>query len=230
MQLTGEPFDLEELVRLFDQPSIRVLEQQGAFVLESAEFQRCTSAAEVRQRAQEIIVSINGAARLALPQFRSATLGAVVEQTHHGRSVHAAIVGSVTVRAKVNAVLVHTGSSAAGPRAPVETNAWIALAIRDEPVRRLLRLVSEQGSTWQGLYKMMEIVQSTGGDALLVRCGISGNELKRFSQTANSMHAVGDQARHAKESMPAPRRPMSLDEASRLITRWSRAWITNRSI
>jgi hypothetical protein len=228
VQLSGEPIDLEELPRLFDQAPARVREDQGGYVLESEAFESLPTATEVRERAAAILPMINGAARLHYSGFHPAALGAVFECTATGRSV-SVFPGSAEIRIKASAVLVKTAGTAPLPPPPATSNKWLARALTDEPIRHVLTLLGKQPCSWHDLYKLMEVLQANGGDELLDATGISRNQLNRFTQTANSVHAIGDDARHAQDSIPAPKKPMSLSDARQLIYRWARAWLTSRS-
>ena len=54
---------------------------------------------------------------------------------------------------------------------------------------------------------------------------VSKAELKRFKRTANSVGAVGDEARHGKENTEPPPNPMALREAESLILKLVRDWL-----
>ena len=227
VQLTGEHFDLEELPKLFDHPLCSVLEAGGTFFLQSTEFESCQSAGPVREKAISLVASMNGAALLAIGNFRPVGVGGVHEETVGGRSITVFATDAIELRSKVGAVIVGSNQSTAPPRQPAATSDWMRLSTTKPAVQRVLRLLSTRAPSWSDLYKTMEILEANGGHGLLPQLGISKRELSRFTQTANSMHAIGDHARHAKESLPAPTKPMSLHEASKLIVRWVRAWLAS---
>ena len=52
--------------------------------------------------------------------------------------------------------------------------------------------------------------------------------IDRFTQTANSAAAVGDDARHAHGRIPAPSKAMQLEEARELIRRLVQSWLGAR--
>ncbi len=228
VQLSGQRIDLEELPRLFDQPAARVTDSPDGFILESESFEQLGSAREVREHASTLLPIINGAARLSYSAYRPAVLGGVYERTPSGRNVNV-FPEPGEFRIKGGAVLVTASGSAPTLPPPAESNRWLTMAAADATARQVLSLLSKDPCTWVELYKVMEVLEAHDGMPLASSLGISNNELSRFSQTANSVHAIGDDARHAKNSIPAPKKPMTLPEAKRLIFNWARAWLTQRA-
>jgi len=58
---------------------------------------------------------------------------------------------------------------------------------------------------------------------------VTNDKLERFTHTADSVGAVGDDARHGRERTQPPPRPLSLSAARDLIDRLLRSWLTWKS-
>jgi hypothetical protein len=228
--LQGERFDLEELPKLFTDPVGHVIEDADGFYLEASQFEGLEDAVKVTAAANRILDVINGAARLVFSSFQPVGVAAVVEPTTGDRHISVAINEGLRIRSKVGAVIVHAdGTPTPPPTQPIVSNDWLRLALDDEAVAQVLRLLGKKQVTWFDLYKLMELLEARGGRSVLAAAMISKNELGRFTQTANSMGALGDLARHARPSIPAPKHPMRLSEASVMLHKWARAWLANRS-
>jgi len=72
-------------------------------------------------------------------------------------------------------------------------------------------------NNWDNLYKIFEVIQSEVGSVIVQDGWAKQNEQDRFTQTANSEIALGDDARHGHSRIEPPSNPMTLDEAKSLI-------------
>jgi hypothetical protein len=81
--------------------------------------------------------------------------------------------------------------------------------------------------TWFDLWKAFEVMRDAcgGEDALAANGGTTQADIVRFRRTANSYHAVGDEARHARLSQRPPPDPMNLDEADEFVRRLVARWV-----
>jgi len=104
---------------------------------------------------------------------------------------------------------------------------WLAKAIRNPVAVRVLRLRNTDDLSWSDLYRLYEVIEhDVGGATAIERAGwSSGALLERFTRSANSLHAAGDQARHGVERTDPPRNPLTLSEARELIDKLLRAWL-----
>jgi len=230
VQLTGDAFDLEELPGLFAEPEASVSHAEGRFELTSVLFEQLADADQVRRRAMELVQHLNGSARLVFGHFKAVSVGAVQEEGPGGRAISVMLEEGLELRARASAVVVAQGRAQQppSPPPPAITNNWVKLALRDGTAARVLRLLGAPKCSWHDLYKIMEILESHEGNNLLDALGIAENKISCFAQTANSMAAIGDEARHAKASIPPPATPMDISEARQLIHRWAREWLTTR--
>lgn len=108
------------------------------------------------------------------------------------------------------------------------------LAENDPDVARALRLVElmlqgDDEIDWAAGYSVLEIVEQHA-----FRNGASGrdlgwwtrNELDRFTQTANSLEAVGLRSRHPGRRHAAPKKPLPANEGSWFVRRVVARWLT----
>ncbi|MGH2660134.1 MAG: hypothetical protein ACRDHS_10835 [Actinomycetota bacterium] len=226
VELTGERFDLEELPSLFTSPDFRVLDEEGAFYLESSVLDVLEESGAVSHEAERILPILNGAAKLKISNYRNVELGSgIVEIDATGRRRHQVIrVGAAETRAKAFPVTVRLGGVEPVPPAPGTraTDKWVELAAQDSDVAEALATLGSRPHDWFNLYKVFEIIQS--------RADFKGNgwasdkEVSRFTWTANHPEAGGDEARHARLSQKPPARPMTLGEGdafvAQLLTEW----------
>lgn len=227
VEITGHPFDLEELSGWFTDPNFRVVEDGSTFFLEAAELERQVGSADVHAAAQPLVKRMKGIAKLRSSSFRDVELSAGIreldEQGEQRRHVVLAV-ATVEARAKVNAVLVKVGDSEPAPPSPgsQQTDAWMRAASGDPDAQEAVDLWSGTHD-WSRLYKVYEIVRAR---ADIIRAGwASRAELTLFKRTANHEEAAGSDARHARSRQPPPPSPMQLHEAEALLERILSSWI-----
>jgi len=107
--------------------------------------------------------------------------------------------------------------------------AWAALAARDEAVARALRSFAAPVTSFS-LWNVYEVIrEDAGGKAGLVSKALAtDDETERF-RSVHYPSALGEKARHAVEpDRPAPRDPMSLDEAQAFVTRLLKQWLDSK--
>jgi hypothetical protein len=80
---------------------------------------------------------------------------------------------------------------------------------------------------WVSLYKAYEIVrENVRGDREIIDRGwLTEKTRKRFTQTAQSREALGDQARHASHKYKPPKQPLLVREAKAMIGSLLQKWI-----
>ena len=104
------------------------------------------------------------------------------------------------------------------------------LADGDSIVARVLRLVDlmlvgDEDIDWSAAYAALETIEADAGDAR--RDWYSTAQRRRFTGTANSVEAVGDQSRHGRHH-DAPGDPMSPSQASWFIRGITARWLAWR--
>src|SRR5699024_4338714 len=107
--------------------------------------------------------------------------------------------------------------------------AWVELGINDEAVAKVLRLLTNS-LDWVGLYRIYEVIESDIGglDALVSTGWATKARVKLFKHTSNSPGAIGDDARHGKESSQPPSQPMHLHEARNLVESLINPWLKSK--
>lgn len=133
VELTGHQFDLEDLPRWFTAPELRVVEQDGHFLLEAEQFDDLHESAAVHAAARELLPRINGVAKLKNGSFRDVAVGAaVLELDEEGleRQHTVVLAGTVEARAKASGVLVKVGEDEPSAPAPgsLDTDQWLRAA------------------------------------------------------------------------------------------------------
>jgi hypothetical protein len=116
--------------------------------------------------------------------------------------------------------------SSSPPCPPSPVALLVNLGQHNETVEKVLRLAGKEVQDWTNIYRIFEIIQDETGSA--VNQWQSKPTITRFTRTANSVAAVGDEARHGiqhgiQKDEP-PEEPMTLAEAqvfiSSLISKW----------
>jgi hypothetical protein len=102
----------------------------------------------------------------------------------------------------------------------------LAYMIDDPELSRVLRLYSLQPLDWVNMYRIYESIRATDRP-LLQRC-VSAGDQSRFTHTANSPAAAGDNARHGRLSGTPPSNPMSENDARSMIAKLVEAYCRKR--
>jgi hypothetical protein len=105
------------------------------------------------------------------------------------------------------------------------------LAMRDDAVKNVFRLLADADFSWVNLYRVYEIVRADlGGEKELVSKGWANKKtLSLFTHTANSFSAIGGEARHAAEQNDPPPHPMTHGAAKALVTLLVHEWLNEKS-
>jgi len=95
-------------------------------------------------------------------------------------------------------------------------------------VRQALNYWVSDHRSWINLYKILEVIESDVGGDIYANNWVSKSAVNRFSQTANSYGAIGNEARHANNIVPSPINPMKIKEACNLIKALLENWIDSK--
>lgn len=233
IRLRGDHFDLQDLEReLGGGSSVRVFRRDEYYYLEVLH-ETFETAQQIYDYAENVLVpAINGIMRVRYPDFRNVEVDAISEEKEDGRinhyifgrasiKVRARCRASVTVVKANGTVICDTPESLAAER-----ERWLQVLLKDKRCLEAFRLYAAKPYDWVTLYKIYEIVESDGAP---ITNWVSEKQVKRFTHTANSPEAVGlENARHGKH-IPPPPKPMSIQEATRLIGIILERWVDEKS-
>ncbi len=233
VEITGDGFDLEELSKSLNSPDLCITQKGEIFILKSTDFNILKDANEVRTRASEILSLINGATRLVIGKQKPLAMGSVVEVGDDGKRklfdwVEVAAYGRYSVSTtivKANGTVQEQEIRQADP-----IQDWIAIARHDTNVATVLRLFNKN-LDWVNLYRIYEVIESDIGgiNNIIKEEWTTKKTIERFTRTANSPDAIGDQARHGNGGrITPPKDPMTLPEAKSLIETLFHQWLRSK--
>jgi len=229
VELIGHRFDLEELKGFLDGGPYAITEEEGQFFLSSDRFNEIESAGAVRSAAQNLIGTLNGLARIRSAEFRNVSVGDVKSEDSTGRrTFHAFVSDAITVRGRATARVVFRNGHSAAPQEGGELNLWLGVADADPRVRQALDYLNGPETTWNDLYRAVEVVESDVGGIITEAGWASRTALSRFKRTANSHAALGPDARHGTDDTEPPPKPMTFTEAFELVRNIHRQWLDYR--
>ena len=239
VQIQGCLSDLDHLARHFASGDMRVSrdERDDSYLYQSDAFGGCTTSEEVLQIAGSEFAVLSGVLKFGRGSRELLRAGTVYKWHSDGsRDVFVHVHDSIQVRVEMGEITVSVtdaeGNVIIRPSPPPRTVSISALAVRDEAVKKVMRLIAAlDANTWVGLYRMHEVIEAdVGGERLLQKTGWgSSKDLKRFKHSANSVSVAGDKARHGKEHEQPPTNPMSIDEAVAYVNYVLHAWLAAKS-
>jgi hypothetical protein len=230
VQLTGDTFDLKDLPKWFTNPDLRVVEESDGYYLRSDRFEAYEKAGQVRALAQDMLERLVGAAKLERSNFRPIKQGSIVRKDDDGRmDRHVFLEGVINGVSKVSVKKLGSDGTEETPQAP-RPGIWAAIAEYDEKVHQALRFWAKDPDDWGNLFKIWEVIESDLGSDIFRHGWASKKEVERFTHTANSPEALGDEARHAKKRGQPPAKPMTIGEAKQLINGLLVKWIETKTL
>lgn len=169
---------------------------------------------------------MNGAARVEHTNARAVHITTVVRVAADGSlSPHYAnLRANIGGRSRVRASLT-TAAEQDTRAARTLTERAVALGMQNADVERALRIFGRDDADYRDLYHVLEIAKAAVGSSLYADGTVTKAEVGRFEHTANSVHALGDQARHGHETTQPPSEPTSLSDAQELVARALRVWL-----
>lgn len=234
VQLAGDSADLSALQQSLTGRDVCISHDGQNYVLTSDEFNDSDNAKQIHEKATRIVELLNGAKCLALDASESIRVGNAIRYRSNGtREVHMFAEPAV-IRLRFSAV-TFTVTRADGtveesnPGDPV--GSWMTLAMSDDSIANVFRILSLGTLDWVNLYRVLEIVENDVGGLDLIELNgwATKNSMKLFKHTANSPGAVGLEARHGSLPNQPPANPMTVSEAKSLINSIIRAWLRTKS-
>ena len=233
VEVNGDLAELSALAQALTGVDVTIAQDGQSYVLMSSAFDPGLCAEAVREKARDIADELTGAARLALGATSHFQVGSVYRIRDDGtRDIHvfpepAALhlrgFAPTVVIARANGMVEESH-----PADPVKQ--WLLLARNDKPIELVLKIFASGDEGWSNLYKVLEIVlkDCNGLPAAASAGWATKKSMKLFMQTANSLEAVGLDARHGVQDSQPPKNPMSLSEARSLIRAIVHAWLRSK--
>lgn len=233
VHLVGDSADLRMLADALREPSFSISQEDGEFVLTSSEFASITSADEVRARANELVTSLSGLARLMLRSHGPISVGELIVDPKGRRHFELqAETGAYRVEGYPASLTIQRTDGTLETDTPLHpVRECVFVAGNDPAVTKALRLRNGDDLTWGDLYRLYEVVEAdVGGLSKIAELGWTRQtQVKRFKRTANSEATAGDEARHGSETSQPPQDPMKLPEARELVDRLLKHWLRSKA-
>ena len=232
IQLVGDDFDLKELEKSFSNSSnYSITKENDGYYLSSSEFDSCKEIEEIKNKLRNILDVLNGAKILAIGGNKPLECGSIVKEKSNGtREIFVELSDTFTLRDSVSIIMKDSAGKIIDEVHPAdEVPKWLTYGLRDEKLKRALRIYGKERHTWVGLYKIYEIVEDALGEMqnLIEQGWASKSSIRRFKHTANSPDVIGDGARHGKQITNGPKKPMSISEARSLIETLLIRWLNS---
>jgi len=232
IQLVGDDFDLKELEKSFSNSSnYSITKEKDGYYFSSSEFDSCQTKEEIKNKLRDILDVLNGAKMLAIGGNKPLECGSIVKEKSDGtRDIFIELSDNVTLRDSLSIIIKDSEGKIIDEVHPAdEVPKWLTYGLRDEKLKRALRIYGKERHTWVGLYKVYEIIEDAfGGMQNIIEQGwASKSSIKRFKHTANSPDVIGDEARHGKQVTTGPKKPMSISEARSLIETLLIRWLNS---
>lgn len=227
-RLEGETVDLEALARVLgDRSRVQVRQFDGRYYMTMAEFDQLSESGDVETRAGEVLRIVNGSARVEYGDNRGVRVDAAAKVQPNGQIQHFVhLSAALHLRARVATTLTVNGESAAAAREPTIAERAVETALNDPQAERALRIFGRDDVDYRDLYHVFEIAEAAIGGGIYSDGTVTAAEVRRFKHTANSVHALGDQARHGHEATQPPSQPTSFAEGQALVGRVLRVWLS----
>ena len=203
----------------FDPFVEEVCDERGNYLaLRSTSFRGLATSQEVHDVAKQLFRTLN----VLMSKSADAdpiTNGAVVDFGSGGQPARHHFLEAEGIAIRIRTGMVELiakdaqGSVIAAPPAPSRVQLWMRAAAADANIGSALRYL-EGKPGWFELYKAYEALRK------MPNGGISPDEIKRFTQTANA-----GERHHPNNKYKPHKRPMEPSEARALITHWVEASI-----
>lgn len=224
--LSGDKEDLYELSKSLNTRDLTVFKDENQYYLQSSLISSVDEYKDVSEKVKELIDLINGATKLALGTRNTISVSDIYILKDDGGRIlfgSAELSASMRVRASYQIIRADGTIELCNPADSIPN--WLELSQKNELIHKVIKLISYSSDSWVGLYKIFEVIDKDS----IIRSfsSVSSENLKRFTQTANSYKAVGMEARHALDFEP-PKKPMNITEARSLIYVIVNEWLRQK--
>lgn len=220
-RLAGERLDLDAFVALHLQ-GIEVRHLDGRYYLRAEAFADVGESSDVERVAEEIVGVLNGSARIEHGNSREVRVDTATRVHEDGRIENFVnLAATITSRSRLTATL----TTAREPQVTQTIAARVATnAMQDNDRARAVTIFGRDALDWRDLFYVFEVAEAALGSALYDGT-VSRAEIRRFTHTAQSPSALGEEARHGHERTEPPANPMPFDEARSLVGRILKLWL-----
>jgi hypothetical protein len=221
VQIAGDEAALHHLALHTAGRDPEIAQHPQGFWLRSRRFDSLIEPWDVHAEAERMTAAISGFARLELGSPVSLRAGNI-ERVDGTGAVHSHLMAEgfqVNIRMGFMTPTV-THADGTVEILPSGRERQVEALFAEPDMEKAMRLRDLADPQWGDLYKIYELIRDmAGGKSELVRRGWAPSEkfVERFTRTANSATAAGDQARHGVETAQPPADPMKLEEGRAFI-------------
>jgi hypothetical protein len=206
-----------------------VIRATNGFQLQATAFKNLHDAHDVRSKAEEIVTTLSGIARLELGSANRLQVGSVQRINPDGMmDWFFSLGGSIRPTGNLSMKHIRQDGSVVYHRAGGRGAGWLTSALADPDAAKALRLRDGAAALdWSELYKIFEIIRESAGQEskMEARNWTNKAEIVRFRRTAQSPAVAGDGARHGVQKQAPPPDPMTPQEGRLFIDGLLASWL-----
>lgn len=225
--LTGDQPDLQALVDQWAVGDVRVVADGDRFYLTAPEIDNPPNGKTCHDVAKQVIVRVNGLARVRNSSFRPVQLTGTYQDDDGRQHVFAEVpfAARAVLRVGVPSV-VNSDGTIVGPPPPREP-VWMTLTETNADLAEVVAIMGRpEALGWGQLYKVHEIIRTAIEPKKIHELGWSTrNRDSAFTGSANRADVSGEEARHARNSGQPPAQTMSLAEGRTYISELVKSWL-----
>ncbi len=210
---------------------IRIFSRRDQFFLEWVGFELLRSPEDVHDSARSLLQMLTGASRLALGMRKPIKAAHLARNRPDGvRETFSYVEETAFMRGSATILVTASDGSRMVTRPADAVPEWTGLALNNAVVAKALRLVGSGIGDWVSIYRLFEVIaDDLGGIEKIDALGWGRKAaLKNFKHTADSVGAVGDDARHGTERTQPPTNPMKLAHAKAMVNLLLHEWLRSK--
>ncbi len=213
IRLTGDANDLQVLSQHLSSPELSVRkEEDGYFWLSSSKFDLLTDAFLVAAKAGELLGVVSGVAKL-LGNLNPVEEDAIIRKEENKPPTQFILLRGVPSDERL-------------PMSQAQFARLLSLAEQDQRVADALYFF--QKADWYNLYKVWDVINYAVGGSLKKEKWVNKTDANRFTKTAQSRKAIGDEARHGVDKNDPPKGGyMNIFEAQEFVKGLLYKWVRN---
>jgi len=231
IELAGHQSDLDELTKILTTSELSVVKLDNAYYLKSMALHSLNTDQQAYGHAKTMIDQLNGIGGIYVEGYQNVSLsGGVAWEDEQGKHRSVFVEARSALHARASMSVPTVSGVVETQKAITPADNAMAKATQEEVVSRALRFFSKE-KNWSNLYKVVDAIREDVGSLKDVESKgwVPGNEINRFTGTANNYSAVGDDSRHGFAAEKPMRDPMMLSEAVGLIRTLLAKWLESMS-